>query len=101
MIVRLSVVQIRTVVDSNWRFDNLCGSHFRIQSNGITSVDGILKTLCWLLTWLVNFYLTVAMFLDTVLTDEEQKISMFLKQTRKHCEKNHGNTSRKEKAYHL
>ena len=50
MIVRLSVVQIRTVVDSNGRFDNLCGSHFRIQSNCITSVDGILKTLCWLLT---------------------------------------------------
>ena len=41
------------------------------------------------------------MFLDTVLTDEEQKISMFLKQTRKHFEKDHGNTSRKEKAYHL
>ena len=33
MIVRVTVVLNRTVVvDSNWRFDNLCGSHFQSQS---------------------------------------------------------------------
>ena len=29
MIIRLSVVLNRTVVDSDWRFDNLCGSHLQ------------------------------------------------------------------------
>ena len=32
MIVRASVVLNRTVVDSDWRFDNLCGSHLKSQS---------------------------------------------------------------------
>ena len=35
MIVRVNVVQNRTgtvVVDSDWRFDNLCGSHLQSQS---------------------------------------------------------------------
>ena len=41
------------VVDSDWRFDNLCGSYMYLQSQSelITSVDGIKL---WLLTWLVN-----------------------------------------------
>ena len=48
LIVRVNVVLNRTVVvDSDWRFDNLCG----------TSVDGIIL---WLLIWLVNY---VAMLL--------------------------------------
>jgi len=29
------------VVDSDWRFDNLCGSHLQSQMSCITSVDGI------------------------------------------------------------
>ena len=54
LIVRVNVVLNRTVVDdSNWRFDNLCGS----QVSCITSVDG---TILWLLIWLVNY---VAMLL--------------------------------------
>ena len=33
MVVRVNVVLNRTVVvDSNWRFDNLCGSHLESQS---------------------------------------------------------------------
>ena len=32
MIFRVSVVLNRTVVDSDWRFDNLCGSHLKSQS---------------------------------------------------------------------
>ena len=35
MLVRVNVVQNRTgtvVVDSDWRFDNLCGSHLQSQS---------------------------------------------------------------------
>ena len=33
LIVRVNVVLNRTVVvDSDWRFDNLCGSHLRSQS---------------------------------------------------------------------
>ena len=33
MIVRVNVVLNRTVVvDSDWRFDNLCGSHDHLQS---------------------------------------------------------------------
>ena len=33
MIVPVDVVLIRTVVvDSDWRFDNLCGSHLQSQS---------------------------------------------------------------------
>ena len=30
MIIRLSVVLNRTVVDIDWRFDNLCGSHLQL-----------------------------------------------------------------------
>ena len=40
------------VVDSDWRFDNLCGSHLQSQSELYTSVDGIIL---WLLLWLVNY----------------------------------------------
>jgi len=32
MIVRVNVVLNRTVVDSDWRFDNLRGSHLQSQS---------------------------------------------------------------------
>ena len=32
MIIRVNVVLNRTVVDSDWRFDNLCGSHLHSQS---------------------------------------------------------------------
>jgi len=45
MIVRVNVVLSRTVVDSDWRFDNLCGSHLASKESCILSVDGILKTL--------------------------------------------------------
>ena len=61
MIVRVNVVLNRTVlVDSDWRFDNLCGSVvliYRIKVIFIMSVDGILRRL---LVWLVNY---VAMLL--------------------------------------
>ena len=61
MIVRVNVVLNRTVlVDSDWRFDYLCGSVvliYRIKVICITSVDGILRRL---LVWLVNY---VAMLL--------------------------------------
>ena len=33
MIVLVRLVLNRTVVDSDWRFDNLCGSHFQSQSD--------------------------------------------------------------------
>ena len=45
MIVRLNVFTSRTVVDSDWPFVNLCGSHLPGKVSCITSVDGILKTL--------------------------------------------------------
>ena len=32
LIVRVNIVLNRTVVDSDWRFDNLCGSHLQSQS---------------------------------------------------------------------
>ena len=32
LIVRVNVVLNRTVVDSDWRFDNMCGSHLESQS---------------------------------------------------------------------
>ena len=41
MIVRVSVVLQITVGDSDWRFDNLIGSHLPSQSNIVSSVDGI------------------------------------------------------------
>ena len=45
MIVLVTEVLNRTVVvDSDRRFDNLCGSHFQCQMLFFTSVDGI-KTL--------------------------------------------------------
>ena len=49
MIVRVNVVLNRTVVvDSDRRFDNLCGSHLNSESVCcITSVDGMYL---WLLT---------------------------------------------------
>ena len=31
-IVQVSIVLDRTVVDSDWRFDNLCGNHLQSQS---------------------------------------------------------------------
>ena len=51
--VRVKAVLNRTVVDdSDWRVDNLYGSHLQSQKViCITSVDGIKL---WLLTWLVN-----------------------------------------------
>ena len=54
LIVRVNVVLNRTVVvDSDWRFNNLCGMViFRVKVSCITSVDGILL---WLLIWLVNY----------------------------------------------
>ena len=59
LIVRVNVVLNRTVVvDSDWRFNNLCGMViFRVKVSCITSVDGIIL---WLLIWLVNY---VAMLL--------------------------------------
>ena len=53
VIVRVSVVLKRTVGDSDWRFDNLCGSHLQSQSNIVSSVDGIYVSGYWQ-TWLVN-----------------------------------------------
>ena len=47
MIVRLNLVLNRAVVDSDWRFDFLCGSRLQNQSGCITSVEGIKL---WLLT---------------------------------------------------
>ena len=41
VIVRVSVVLKRTVGDSDWRFDNLSGSHLQSQSNIVSSVGGI------------------------------------------------------------
>ena len=41
----VNVVLSRTVVDSDWPFVNLCGSHLLGKVSCITSVDGILKTL--------------------------------------------------------
>ena len=41
MIVRVSVVLKGTVGDSDWRFDNLNGSHLQSQSDILSSVDGI------------------------------------------------------------
>ena len=52
MIVRVNVVLNRTVVDSDWSFDNLCPVViFRVKVSCITSGDGIKL---WLLIGLVN-----------------------------------------------
>ena len=51
LIVRVNVFLNRTVVDSDWLFNNLCGSYLQSQSQSITSTDGIKL---WLLTWLVD-----------------------------------------------
>ena len=55
MIVRVNLVLNRTIfIDSDWRFDNLCGSYLQSQSEFYVCmlwVDGIKL---WLLTWLVN-----------------------------------------------
>ena len=51
MIVRLRVVLNRTVVDSNWRFDNLCHSIFRVKMSCKMSTYGIKL---WLLISLVS-----------------------------------------------
>ena len=47
VIVRVSVVLKRTAGDSDWRFDNLSGSHLQSQSNVVSSVDGIYVSGCW------------------------------------------------------
>ena len=39
MVVQVSVVLNRTVVVSDWQFDNLCDSHLQSQVSCITSVD--------------------------------------------------------------
>ena len=54
MIVRVIVVLNRTVVvDSDWRFDNPCGSHLQSQS-GVVSCQLMVFEKLWVLTWLVN-----------------------------------------------
>ena len=40
MIVQVKVVLIRTVGDSDCRFDNLCGIHLQNQSNCVWLVNG-------------------------------------------------------------
>ena len=51
LIVRVNVVLNRTVVvDSDWRFDNLCGSQSELYC--VSNVDGIILRL---LIWLVNY----------------------------------------------
>ena len=52
MIVRVSVVLRRTVCDdTDWRFDNLSGSHHQSQVNCESSVDVVRL---WSLSWLAN-----------------------------------------------
>ena len=59
LIVRVNVVLNRTVVvDSDWRFDNLCGSHPQSQSE-LYHISWWYYTLV-ILIWLVNY---VAMLL--------------------------------------
>ena len=58
LIARVNVVLNRTVVvDSDWRFNNLCGSHLQSQSE-LYHVSW--WYILWLLIWLVNY---VAMLL--------------------------------------
>ena len=56
VIVRVSVLLKRTVGDSDWRFDNLSGSHLQSQSNIVSSVDTMTiqyyTILLWLWRWL-------------------------------------------------
>ena len=51
MIIQVIVVLKRTVIDSDWHFNNLCSCHLQSQVSCITSVDGIKL---WLVTLLVN-----------------------------------------------
>ena len=53
LIVWVNVVLNRTVVDSDWHFHNLCGSHLQCKSE-------LFHVSRWLLIWLVNY---VAMLL--------------------------------------
>ena len=55
LIVRVNVVLNRTVVDSEWRFDNLCGSHFQSQSELYhVTIDGSKRTSYWLQVFIAN-----------------------------------------------
>ena len=53
MIVRVKVVlNVTVAVDSDWRFDNLCGSHFQSQRR----LDGITRSKRQYLHFIDNFY---------------------------------------------
>ena len=52
MIVWVSVVLKRTVVDCDWHFDYLCGSHLESQSDLYHMSWWLINIKVWLLTWL-------------------------------------------------
>ena len=60
MIVLVNLVLNRTVVDSDWRFDSLCGSHLQSQSElqCITLTKMALNTLIYLIGQLSCFVLS-------------------------------------------
>ena len=73
MIVRLNVVVLnRTVVDIDWRFDNLCSCYLQSQSELYhVSFDGI--KLC-LLTWFLNYVamlLVICQLKNNIIGDED------------------------------
>ena len=58
LIVWVNVVLNRTVVDSDWHFDNLCGSHLQSQSE-LYHVSWWYYTLVIKLIWLLNYVATL------------------------------------------
>ena len=52
MIVWVSVVLKRTVVDCDWHFDYLCGSNLESQSDLYDMSWWLINIKVWLLTWL-------------------------------------------------
>ena len=58
LIVRVNVVLNRTVVDSDWRFDNLCGSHLQGQSE-------LYHVSWWYYTLVIDGYYTLVIDTDS------------------------------------
>ena len=68
LIVRVNVVRNRTVVvDSDWRFDNLCGSHLQSQSE-LYHVSWCYYTLVIDLIGQVTLKMTIAQVVETSVT---------------------------------
>ena len=86
LIVRVNVVLNRTVVvDSDWRFDNLCGSHLQSQRlqqqqqsySGLSSPGRSNSTYFWNDSWVQTFHKSQYMLMSSFAATKVEQANKF------------------------